>query len=187
MNIAEHMTAIIVAAVVIVLLLAIFVLSKPIRNLLDQFRVKRAIRRMGTESISNVVLSDGMDGHVFIEHLVLTPTQVLVVSVRRYAGAIFAAENMNMWAQVTDGGSFKFPNPLHEIQSATAAVKSHLPEASVSGVILFGRDSTFPKGKPGGVVHISEIAKRPKPDSEPVVPEALRRAWGRLLELKSSP
>ena len=167
MNIGEHMTAIVVAAVVVVLLLAIFVLSKPFRNLLDQFRVKRAIKRMGTESMSNVVLSDGMDGHVFIEHLVLTPAQVLVVSVRRYPGAIFAAENMDMWAQVTDGGSYKFPNPLHEIETATAAVKSHLPDTAVSGVILFGRDSTFPKGKPEGVVHISEITGHSARDRNP--------------------
>ena len=163
MNIGEHMTTIIIAAVAVVLLLTIFVLSKPLRNVLDQFRVNRAIKRLGSESMSNVVISDGMDGHVFIEHLVLTPSRVLVVSVRRYPGAIFAAENMDMWAQVTDGGSYKFPNPLHEIASATAAVKSHLPAAAVSGIILFGRDSTFPKGKPDGVVHISEIAKLPPP------------------------
>ena len=186
MNISEHMIAIIVAAVAVVLLLAIVVLAKPIRNLLDQFRVRRAIKRMGTESVSNVVLSDGMDGHVFIEHLVLTPSQVLVVSVRRYAGAIFAAENMDMWAQVTDGGSFKFPNPLHEIQATTAAVKSHLPDTTVSGIILFGRDSTFPKGKPDGVMHISELAKLPLPAAGAVVPETVRRAWDRLLELKSA-
>ena len=88
---------------------------------------------------------------------------------------------------MTDGGSYKFPNPLHEIESATAAVKSHLPDAEVSGIILFGRDSTFPKGKPDGVVHISEIAQQRAPASETGVSEALRRAWERLRELKSSP
>lgn len=186
MNIAEHMTAIVAAGIAVILLLAIVLLAKPVRNLLDQYRVRRAIRRMGTESISNVVLSDGMDGHVFIEYLVLTPSEVLVVSVRRYAGAIFAADNMDMWAQVTDGGSFKFPNPLHEIQSATAAVKAHLPDVAVSGIILFGRDSTFPKGKPDGVLHISELTRRPKLAADTVIPETVRRAWDRLLELKSA-
>jgi hypothetical protein len=186
MNIGEHLIAIIVAAVAMVLLLAIVVLSKPLRNFFDQFRVRRAIKRLGTESMSNVVLTDGMDGHVFIEHLVLTPSKVLVVSVRRYAGAIFAAENMDMWAQVTDGGSYKFPNPLHEVETATAAVKSHLPDTAVSGIILFGRDSTFPKGKPDGVVHINEITKLPKPGRDAVISEPVRKAWNRLLKLKTS-
>ena len=186
MNVGEHMTVIIVAAIALILLLAIVVLSKPLRNFVDQIRVSRAIKRMGTESMSNVVLSDGMDGHVFIEHLVLTPTEVLVVTVRRYPGAIFAAENMDMWAQVTDGGSYKFPNPLHEIETATAAVKSHLPDAAVSGIILFGRDSTFPKGKPDGVIHISEITKSLTPGRDSVVSEPVKKAWARLLELKTS-
>ena len=186
MSFSENMPVIIAAVVAVIALLAILVLAKPIRNLFDQFRVNRAIKRLGTDSMSNVVLSDGMDGHVFIEHLVLTPSQVLVVTVRRYAGAIFAAQNMDMWAQVTDNGSYKFPNPLHEVETATAAVKSHLPDAAVSGIILFGRDSTFPKGKPQGVMHISEIAKLPTPGPEAVISGPLRQAWDRLLHLKSS-
>ena len=187
MNIGEHMTAVVVIAVVVILLLLVVVLSKPLRNLFDRFRVGGAIKRLGTASMSNVVLSDGMEGHVFIEHLVLTPNKVLVVSVRRYSGAIFAAENMDMWAQVTDGGSYKFPNPLHEIETAMAALKSHVPDVAVSGIILFGRDSTFPKGKPDGVMHITEITKLPVPGEGTGVSEPVRRAWDRLLELKTSP
>ena len=53
-------------------------------------------------------------------------------------------------------------------------------------VILFGRDSTFPKGKPDGVVHISEITKSSSPVPDSGVSETVRRAWERLLELKSS-
>ncbi|GMQ77145.1 MAG: hypothetical protein BMS9Abin01_2463 [Gammaproteobacteria bacterium] len=186
MNFSENMPAIIAAAVAVILLLVVIFVRKPIRNLFDRFRLMRAIKRLGTASMSNVVLSDGMDGHVFIEHLVLKPNQVLVVSVRRYAGAIFAAENMDMWAQVTVGGSYKFPNPLHELGTATAAVKSHLPDAAVAGIVLFGRESTFPKGKPDGVMHISEITKLPAASREAEISEPVRKAWDRLLELKLS-
>lgn len=186
MSFSENMPAIIAITVAVIVLLVILVVRRPIRNFFDRFRLTRAIKRLGTAFMSNVVLSDGMDGHVFIEHLVLTPRHVLVVSVRRYSGAIFAAENMDMWAQVTDGGSYKFPNPLHEIEIATAAVKSHVPDAAVNGIILFGRDSTFPKGKPDGVMHISEISKLPAPGRETVIPEPVKKAWDRLLALKTS-
>lgn len=186
MSFSENMPAVIAIAIAVILSLVILVLGKPIRNHFEQFRLTRAIKRLGTASMNNVVISDGLDGHVFIEHLVLRPNQVLVVSVRRYPGAIFAAENMDMWAQVTDGGSYKFPNPLHEIEIATAAVKSHLPDAAVNGIILFGRDSTFPKGKPDGVMHVSEIAKLPAPSREVAISEPVKKAWDRLLELKTS-
>lgn len=178
--------AVIAVAVAVVSLLVVLVLAKPVKSLLEKLWIGRAIKRLGAESMSNIVIPDGMDGHVFIEHLVLTPAHVLVVSVRRYAGAIFAAENMDMWAQVTNNGSYKFPNPLHEIEAATMAVKSHLPGIPVEGVILFGRDSTFPKGKPGGVLHISEIGKDRNPGTPSRVPEPIRKAWSRLLELKVS-
>jgi len=186
MSFSENMPAIIAITIAVFLLLVIFVLGKPIRNHFDQFRLTRAIKRLGTASMSNVVISDGVDGHVFIEHLVLTPNHVLVVSVRRYPGAIFAAENMDMWAQVTDGGSYKFSNPLREIAIATAAVKSHLPDAAVNGIILFGPDSTFPKGKPDGVMHFSEIARLPTPGPGTVISDPVKKAWDRLLELKTS-
>jgi len=185
MSFSENMPAIIAIAIAAILLLVILVLGKSIRNQFEQFRLTRAIKRLGTASMNNVVISDGLDGHVFVEHLVLRPNQVLVVSVRRYPGAIFAAENMDMWAQVTDGGSYKFPNPLHEIETATAAVKSHLPDVAVNGIILFGRDSTFPKGKPDGVMHVSEIAKLPAANREAVISEPVKKAWDRLRELKT--
>jgi len=186
MNIGEYMPIVVIVVVLLVLVLLPLLFTKPLRNLYDRYQVGRAIKRLGTDSMSNVVLSDGIDGHVFVEHLVLTPSKVLVVTVRRYPGAIFAAKNMDMWAQVTDGGSYKFPNPLHEIETATAAVKSHVPGAVVNGIILFGRDSTFPKGKPDGVMHISEITKLPAPDRDSAIAEPVRKAWQHLVGLKSS-
>ena len=187
MSFAENIPLIIAITVAVILLLVILVLGKPIRSQVERLRLTRAIKRLGTASMNNVVISDGLDGHVFIEHLVLTPRHVLVVSVRRYPGAIFAAENMDMWAQVTDGGSYKFPNPLHEVEIATAAVRSHVPDAAVNGIILFGRDSTFPKGKPDRVMQFSEIARLPAPGRGTVISEPVKKAWSRLLELKTAP
>ena len=176
----------IAAGVALVALLVLLATGKRLRQLLEKFRVRRAIKRLGVDVISKMVIPDGMDGHVFIEHVVLNPDHVLVVSVRRYPGAIFAGDNMDMWAQVTDGGSFKFPNPMHEIQAAILAVKSHMPTVDVKGVILFDRDSTFPKGKPPGVIHINEIAKQKRSARRDDVPDLVREAWNKLLALKSS-
>ena len=174
------------AAIALGVLAVLVALGFWLRQFLEKLRIKRAIRRLGQDVISNVVVSDGVEGNVFVEHVVLTPGCVLVVSVRRYPGAIFAAENMDMWAQVTDGGSFKFPNPLHEIQSAILAIKGHLPGVDVKGVILFDRDSTFPKGKPAGVMHVSEIPRKKRGEPPPALPDEIVQAWGRLQALKTA-
>ena len=174
------------AAIAVGVLIVVVLLGLWLRHFLEKYRIKRAIRRLGHDVISNIVVTDGVDGHVFIEHVVLTRAHILVVSVRRYPGAIFAADNMDMWAQVTDGGSFKFPNPLHEIQSAILAVKGHLPGVDVKGVILFDRDSTFPKGKPEGVIHVSEIPKKKRGEKPAALPDEIVAAWTKLQGLKSA-
>ncbi|MDX1434986.1 MAG: nuclease-related domain-containing protein [Gammaproteobacteria bacterium] len=176
----------IAAGIALGILLLLVLIGFWLRHFLEKYRIKRAIRRLGEDVISNVVIADGVEGHVFIEHVVLTPAHMLVVSVRRYPGAIFAANNMDMWAQVTDGGSFKFPNPLHEIQSAILAVKGHLPGIDVKGVIVFDRDSTFPKGKPDGVLHVSEIPKRKRGEAPPALSDEVRQAWSKLQALKTA-
>lgn len=186
MQLELNYNTLVAAAIAVGVLLVLVVIGLWLRHFLEKYRIRRAIRRLGEDVISNVVITDGVEGHVFIEHVVLTPAHMLVVSVRRYPGAIFAANNMDLWAQVTDGGSFKFPNPLHEIQSAILAVKGHLPGINVKGVILFDRDSTFPKGKPDGVIHVSEIPKRKRGEEPAALPDAIRQAWSKLQALKTA-
>jgi len=177
--------AVVVAAAGAAVVLVLVLLYKPLRELVDRLRIRWTIRSLGADSMRDVVIPDGMDGHVYIEHLVLTPAHVLVVSVKRYGGAIFAGQNMDMWAQVTGNRSYKFPNPLRDIETAVLAVKSHLPDVAVEGIILFDRDSSFPKGKPPGVLHISEI-KRSRAERRREIPDAVRGAWSKLSELKTA-
>lgn len=178
--------ALVVAGTALAGVLLLVLAYKPLRELVDRLRIRWAVRSLGADSMRDVVIPDGMDGHVYIEHLVLTPARVLVVSVKRYGGAIFGGQNMDMWAQVTGNRSYKFPNPLHDVEAAVLAVKSHLPDVDVEGLILFDRDSSFPKGKPPGVLHISEIKQR-KSDRRRDIPDAVRGAWSKLLELRAAP
>lgn len=175
----------VLAAAVVLLALLFWVLRKPLRVRRDRNRIRRAVEALGDEVMSNLVIPNGLDGYTFIEHLVRAPDRLRVVSVQREDGAIFGAEKMDMWAQVTGRGSYKFPNPLREVEDAIVALRALVPEVEVDGTVIFDRGASFPKGKPAGVLHISEIAEEKKADpGEGRSPEAVREGWGKLRQFQ---
>lgn len=158
-----------------------WVLRAPLRRYLDARRIQRAIGSLGARVASDIKIADGVDGTAYIDYLVMTPRYLLVVLVKRYPGAIFGGERIEQWAQVVREGSYKFPNPLRELQNVVSAVRTRLPDVPVKGVVLFDQDSVFPKGKPDGVLHVPDIDARSAGRTQlSDVPEELQRAWARL-------
>ncbi len=117
------------------------------------------VKKLGYDVIQNIILHDGMDGTVCIDTLVLMPDKILVVSVGRYQGAVFASENIDIWTQVVGKRSYKFNNPLLKLEQDISAVRAHVPKIKVTGILVFSSDVDFPKGKPDNVISASE-AKR---------------------------
>ena len=146
-------------------------------------RVRTSIRRLGKTALTDVSLDNGMEGFVFIDYLVLTSTEILVVSLNHARGNVFGGEKIDQWARVMGRRTRKFPNPLVPNQERALAVKYHLPGASVRGVVLFGDGCVFPKGKPEGVMMAHEITSEPGHWERAEIPETLQAAWDRLAEL----
>ena len=161
-------------------IVAPWLIRTPLRKFIDARRIRRAIGSLGAKVASDVAVPDGIDGTTYIDYLVMTPDYLLVVLVRRYPGAIFGAERIDQWAQVMREGSYKFANPLTELQDAVVAVKNHLPNVAVKGAVLFDQDSVFPKGKPDGVLHLPDIQAKASQTTLSDVPEELQQAWSRL-------
>ena len=166
---------------VIVLLSLVLILSyASIRNWLREQYLQRCVRRLGVAAIRNIVLPDGMDGRVLIENIVLTPTGIQILPIKRYCGIIFAADNIETWTQVVGKRSYKFSNPLHELDTYVMAVRNLLPGITVEGRILVTRDAEFPKGKPERVMPVSEVAAALAIDNSEI-PLQLSKAWNTLM------
>lgn len=140
-------------------------------------KIKRAIKRFGHQSLDNIWLPDGVDGQVFIDHLVLTNNDITVVSVKRYPGLIYGGEKLPNWTQVVNRRSHTFPNPLDELKLKIMAVQSIVPQVHVNGVTLFGTDSQFPTSKPSGVLTLEDINSQ-KNNSQ--IPPELLAGWHTL-------
>lgn len=129
--------------------------------------------------LRNIAIPDGMDGRVLIENIILTSDGIYVLPVKRYCGIIFAADNMDTWTQVIGNRSYKFSNPLPELETYMMAVRNLLPGINVSGYILVTYDAKFPKGKPERVVPVVEIGRR-LGGLKGEVTAQLKAAWDKL-------
>ena len=166
--------------VIVLLVLALIFSYTSLRNWLNEQKLNRCIRHLGVEVKRFLTLPDGIDGRVLIENIVLTPQGIYILPIKRYCGIIFAADRIETWTQVVGKRSYKFPNPLPELDAYIMAVRTLLPAVNVEGRILVTSDAQFPKGKPDRVIPISKISKEFVIDKGEVS-DQLREAWSKLI------
>lgn len=148
-------------------------------------KLNKLLTNLGPESLHNVIIPDGLDGNVFVEHLILTPCEILLIGVKRYRGLIFAAENIDLWTQVVGQKSYKFENPLHQLENDVSALSAYLEKSKIHSKVLFISGSEFPKGKPDDIVSVQDLKTLQQEYAKKKVPEALNADWKRLVKLSS--
>ncbi len=134
--------------------------SKQIKRRYTDWYLFATVKKLGNGILQNIILTDGMDGTVCIDNLVLMADGILVVSVGRYQGAVFASEKIDLWTQVVGKRSYKFNNPLLKLEQDIAAVKANFPKINISGILVFSTCVSFPKGKPDNVISVTEAKQR---------------------------
>lgn len=157
-----------------------------ILNLLPSLKSKwvdaqnyRKIKNLGTSIMSDVVVANELDEPVYIDHLILTAKGILVLIVMKYRGIIFASNSMQFWTQLIGQRSFKFPNPLRDLENDIAVIRGVVRECNVIGHIAFITGCEFPKGKPEQV-SILEETKQSLDLNNDKVPEQLQQCWNEL-------
>lgn len=120
----------------------------------------RALEDVAIERLQDVLLPDGMGGHIQIEHLVLTGHGLLVVDAKPFVGSIFASERMAEWTVIGKQGRFTFPNPLGTLYDRVAALRQLVRDVPVAGFVLFAGSADFTKGRPRDVLFAAELVER---------------------------
>ncbi len=165
----------------ICVLAGLLLIWQPFRRVRAYMRLQRVIRTLGVEWLRDVYVPATLDSHIYLEYLLLTPRGLLLLHVKPYYGNIFAGEQIEYWTQVIGHKSFKFINPLHQLQVDLGELHSLLPKIFLQGQVLFTAGSSFPKGKPENVLRIDEI-KPLASDAAQTVPDDLAGAWQSLCE-----
>ena len=163
-------------AVVLVLLLT----RKRILARIREWRIQRSLDQIGCEQLRNLVCPDGLDGFFNIDRLVLTGDAIVLISYKLYSGNIYCAEHISEWTQIIGQKSFKFANPLFELENQLTSLKLLIGNAPIEGYLFFNQSAEFPKGHPDRVLYPGNIPERFINVNEASVNPKLKAAWDLL-------
>jgi hypothetical protein len=173
-----------VAIVVLALALIGWLNRKPLAAWFRDWRIQRCLNSIGSEQIRNLVCPDGLDGSYQLDRLALTNDAVVLVIYKAFGGNIFCAERISEWTQVVGQKSFKFGNPLFELENQLTALRLILGNVPVSGYLIFNHDAQFPKGHPDCVLRQDRIPEHLLSANCGQPRKEVLAVWDKLKELQ---
>jgi hypothetical protein len=174
----SEMVALLIIGLAILLILYINRARLQLR--LREWRVQRCLNQIGTEQIRNFSCPDGLEGHYNIDRLALTRNAILLVAYKPYVGNIYCAEKIAEWTQVVEQKSFKFENPLFELENQITALRLAIGSVPLKPYLMFSQGAEFPKGHPDSVVQPDTIpAELLREHNQQVIPE-VAEAWEQI-------
>jgi len=170
----------------LIIVLGIVLQSYWIKEFICEWQLNHLLRNISSKSLHNVTIPDGIDDKIFIEHLILLPKKIILLGVKKYRGLIFAADKIDLWTQVVGNKSYKFENPLRQLDNDVIALNSKMKNTKIEERVLFIKGSEFPKGKPDNIVAISDIKEWRNNYSAEDVSEVLLADWKTLEDISVS-
>jgi len=173
--------AVVTLAFVILLLLN----RRRISASLREWQMQRCLGRIGNEQIRDLVCEDGIDGFYKIDRLALTADAILLISYKPFGGNIYCAERISEWTQVVGQKSFKFENPLFELDNQITALRLLVGNVPFRGYLFFNQSAAFPKGHPDSVLKADDIPADILKQAERPPAAPILAAWSQLRALHS--
>lgn len=170
------------AGVVLCLLLLPWLMRR--RKTAETRLIQKTIEVLSDAHEADAVISDGIDGFLFVDYLLLLSGRIVAMKVLSKKGYIFGDENLDEWTCVQNNRTEKFTNPLADVRLCVQQIRHVLEFEHVAACVLFGRDSEFPKGVPEGVLRLPHLeeeldALKGSGDED----EAARKAWAQLIAM----
>ena len=185
LNLQSEIVALAIIGVAVLLIL--YLNRQRLLLRLREWRLQRCLGRIGCEQIRNLVCADGLDGFYTLDRLALVGDAILLISYKAHVGNIYCAEKISEWTQVIGRKSFKFDNPLFEIENQLIALKAIVGNVPLRGYLFFGQGAAFPKGHPDSVLQPDTIpANLLRGEIDAVAPD-VRAAWARLQAQQANP
>jgi hypothetical protein len=170
---------IILAAAVIVVIA--YLSRKKIKIFWLNYKTSRCLNQLGIDQSSNIKWPDGLGHYFVIDRLILRKDGISVLNYNRYPGKIFCADAIDEWTQMVGQKSYRFKNPLHELDLQIKAISASVPDVPVNGFLFFDHLAEFPKGHPDRVIYPKKIPGVLVSDKKDEADAAVRAAWDKLM------
>ena len=109
------------------------------------------------DRIEALLIPNGDDGEIQIDHLVLTSQGLLIIDIKDAVGTVFGSDKMQEWTVISNERRFTFPNPQEALYDRIAAVRHIVRQVPVAGRILFLDGADFTKGVPSLVSSLDQL------------------------------
>jgi len=149
---SEYATWLIPLAVIVVVGLWIWY-----RRRVGGNRLRKVLTEISHDRIDGLLIPNGDDGEIEIDHLLLTSHGLLIVDIKEAVGTVFGSDKMMEWTVISDERRYTFPNPQTALYDRIAAVRHIVRQVPVAGRILFLDGADFTKGVPGMVSNLGEL------------------------------
>lgn len=156
-----------------------------LKRWMHNWRTQRCLRRLGLDQINNLTCPDGLDGTFNIDRLILLDHAILIINYKKYPGKIFGSENIDEWTQMLNQKSYKFPNPLFNLNIQLQALAKCIPNTTVEARLFFDNQTEFPKNIPPKVIHPQSIEERFFCNNRHKVKPDIMAAWKKLQSMQS--
>jgi hypothetical protein len=182
MTAGHQLVLIVMVMVVLVLIVAVFLARHKISSRWMNYKTSKQLKRLGQQQIADVQWPDGLGNSFTIDRLILRPDGISLLIYKRYPGKIFCAEKIEYWTQMLGKRSYRFKNPLDDLDFQVSAVSAYIPDVSVNGYLFFDHLTSFPKGHPDRVIHLENIPVELQDNGTRYVDTSVMSAWKKLLQ-----
>lgn len=159
-----------------------FLARKKIKHIWINLKTRYCLNHLGHKCIANFKWPDGLGHYFIIDRLILHADGISLLMLTPYPGKIFCADGIDEWTQMIGQKSYRFANPLHELDFRIKAIAAATPNVNVDGYLFFDYQAEFPKGHPERVIYRDKIPEALQPDKQKQPDEALKASWDALLE-----
>ena len=75
-------------------------------------KLSRVVRAIGSDSLVDVIIPDGMGGEIQLDHLLLTSGGLLLLELKDVDGTVFAGDTLDEWTALQGQTRTTFLNPI---------------------------------------------------------------------------
>lgn len=120
-------------------------------------RLTRILDEISYDRVDGILIPNGDEGVIQIDHLLLTARGLLIVDIKDVAGIVFGSDQMEQWTVISNKRRFTFTNPQPALYDRIAAVRQIVRQVPVEGRLVFLDEAEFTKGVPDYVAGLDEL------------------------------
>ena len=117
-----------IALALLAFAIIIFLNLRKIKHNLLNLKTRRYLDHLGIKQISNLRCPNGLGQSFTIDRLILRHDGITLLIYKRYPGKIFCADQINEWTQMLGKKSYRFKNPLYDLDCQIKAVSVCIPK-----------------------------------------------------------